>query len=86
MVQPSSMDIPGQEFLNMARLCKLSTGVLYATFLGKLIREAQQDPHLRDAMKGVGQIIYTGVALQKEEEAWAFANNMNIVVCTYSCA
>ena len=86
MVQPSSMDIPGQEFLNMARICKLSTGVLYATFLGKLIREAQQDPHLRDAMKGVGQIIYTGVSLQKEEEAWAFANNVNIMVRNYSCA
>ncbi|TFK91211.1 acetyl-CoA synthetase-like protein [Polyporus arcularius HHB13444] len=79
MVQTSSMDIPDKEFLNIVRLHRLSTVVLYATFLGRLINSAQQDPEMKDALKSIDQIIHTGVALHKEEEEWAYANGIKIV-------
>ena len=80
MVQTSSMDIPEKEFLNLVRMQKLSTAVLYATFLGRLINAAQQDSGLKDALKSLEQIIHTGVALHKEEEDWAYANGLKIMV------
>ncbi|KAI0720832.1 acetyl-CoA synthetase-like protein [Cerioporus squamosus] len=79
MVQTSSMDIPEKEFINAVRMHKLSTAVLYATFLGRLINSAQQDPELKDALKSLEQIIHTGVALHKEEEEWAYANGLKII-------
>ncbi len=83
MVQTSSMDIPDKEFLNIVRMHRLSTVVLYATFLGRLINSAQQDTEMKDALKSIDQIIHTGVALHKEEEEWAYANGIKIVVCDF---
>ncbi|KAI0742021.1 acetyl-CoA synthetase-like protein [Daedaleopsis nitida] len=78
VVQSSSMAMKVPEFVNMTRECGLNVLVLYATFLADLIRAARADPAVKEALQGLHQILHTGVALNKEEEEWAFENKIRI--------
>ena len=75
-----AMKVP--EFVNMTRECSLTVLVLYATFLSDLIRAGREDPAVRDALQSLNQIIHTGVALNKEDEEWAYEHKLRITVCT----
>ena len=78
--QTSSMSVGPQELLGLIRVCKLNTLGLYATFLSDLISAARSDPEIGAALKGLRQIVHTGVALNKDNEDWAYANGLNIIV------
>ncbi|KAI0312670.1 acetyl-CoA synthetase-like protein [Amylostereum chailletii] len=78
VVQPSSMAIPAPELVAMIRVCSLNPLALYATFLSNLIREAKKDANIKYALQNLDQIIHTGVALNKEDEEWAHANDIKI--------
>ena len=80
VVQSSSMAMKVPEFVGMTRECGLNVLVLYATFLADLIRAARVDPAVKEALQGLHQILHTGVALNKEEEEWAFENKIRITV------
>ncbi|KAH9848342.1 acetyl-CoA synthetase-like protein [Lenzites betulinus] len=79
VAQSSGMAIPPPEFVGLANLCKLTILVLYAPFLSTLIRAAQKDPAVKDALLGLNQVCHTGVALNKEDEEWAYANGVRIM-------
>ncbi|EJF57818.1 acetyl-CoA synthetase-like protein [Dichomitus squalens] len=79
IAQSSSMAMPAREFVNMTRECSLSLLVLYATFLSDLIRVARVDSTVADALKGLNQIVHTGVALNKQDEEWAYQNDLKIM-------
>ncbi|KAI0312049.1 acetyl-CoA synthetase-like protein [Amylostereum chailletii] len=79
VAQSSSMSTPPAEFLGLVRVCSLTRLVQYATFLSDLIRAAQQDEDIKEALKGLTEILHTGVALNKEDEEWARANGIKIV-------
>lgn len=79
-MQSSSMAIKIPEFVNMVRECGLTVLVLYATFLADVIRAAKEDATVKDALKSLNQIIHTGVALNKDQEEWAYENGIRITV------
>ncbi|KAI8976643.1 acetyl-CoA synthetase-like protein [Trametes punicea] len=79
LAQTSSMAVSPQEFLGLVRVCGLTRLILYATFLSEIIRTAKQDAAVRDALKGLRQIFHTGVALNKEDEEWAYENGLRII-------
>ncbi|KAI0764537.1 acetyl-CoA synthetase-like protein [Trametes elegans] len=79
MVQTSSMAATAEEFLALVRVCGLTRLILFATFLANIIRAARTDPAIRDALKDLRQIFHTGVALNKEDEQWAYDNGLRII-------
>lgn len=79
------MAVSPQEFLGLVQVCGLTRLILYATFLSEIIRTGKKDEVIRDALKGLRQIFHTGVALNKEDEAWAYENGLRIIVCPFLC-
>lgn len=53
---------------------------MYATFLSEIIRAGKKDETIREALKSLRQIFHTGVALNKEDEAWAYENGLRMIV------
>ncbi|CDO77060.1 hypothetical protein BN946_scf184473.g4 [Trametes cinnabarina] len=78
LVQSSSASIPAQEFVGMTRACGLNRLAVYATFLSKLIKAAKEDDAVQNALKGLHDIVHTGVSLPKEDEEWAFKNGLTV--------
>lgn len=68
----------------MTRACSLNRLAVYATFLSSLIRAAKQDDTVKLALQTLRDIFHTGVALNKEDEGWAYANGLKVIVRT-SC-
>ncbi|EIW55359.1 acetyl-CoA synthetase-like protein [Trametes versicolor FP-101664 SS1] len=79
LAQSSSMAVSPQEFLGLVQVCGLTRLILYATFLSEIIRAAKKDETIRDGLKGLRQIFHTGVALNKEDEAWAYENGLRMI-------
>ncbi|KIP05680.1 hypothetical protein PHLGIDRAFT_119584 [Phlebiopsis gigantea 11061_1 CR5-6] len=77
-VQTSRPDIGAEEFLAMVRQCGLNRLLQYASWLSALISEARQNGEVLEAMQGLRQVVYTGVSMNPEDEAWALANGIPI--------
>ena len=82
MVQTSGTGISVDEFLGLTRVCRLTGLALFATFLANLIRAARKDDVILDALKGLQWIVHAGVALNKEEEEWAYEQGIKLMVFT----
>ncbi|KAF9027544.1 acetyl-CoA synthetase-like protein [Hymenopellis radicata] len=80
MVQTSSMGMSTEELLTITMHCGVNQVVLYAPFLASHIRNAKDSPEVLEILRNCRQIIYTGVALNPEEEQWAFLNSLPITV------
>ncbi len=66
----------------MTRACSLNRLAVYATFLSNLIRAAKKDDTVKVALQSLRDIFHTGVALNKEDEEWAYANGLKVIVCS----
>ena len=80
MAQTSSVAISQSEFLGLWRVCGLTHLTIFATFLSNLIRDAQTDPTVKEALQDLQWITHTGVALNKEDEEWAHQQGIRIIV------
>ena len=78
MAQTSSMAVQPRELIGLVRVCGMTILVVYAPFLADLTRAARTDAELLDALKSIKQITHTGVPLNREEEAWAYSQDMNV--------
>lgn len=74
------MSMSSVEMLAMIRTCSLNRLVQYATFVSEHIRIARTSPSVKEALQGLRQILYTGVALDAQDSQWAFANGLRITV------
>ncbi|KAK7052664.1 acetyl-CoA synthetase-like protein [Favolaschia claudopus] len=70
MVQTSKSDFEVDEFLAMLKE-GLNALFLYAPWFSKLLNIAKSDANVLAALQGLSQIIYTGAALNPEDEIWA---------------
>ncbi|KAF7336547.1 putative amp-CoA ligase [Mycena sanguinolenta] len=77
-VQTSSMNMPIAELLDLIKTCGLNRVALYAPFLSRYIKDAQNDPAVLSALQSCRQILHTGVSLNAEDENWAYENGLPI--------
>ncbi|KAF7368498.1 Acetyl-CoA synthetase-like protein [Mycena venus] len=70
LVQTSKSDFELDEFLAMLNE-GLNALFLYAPWFSKLLNIARSNPTVLAALQGMGQINYTGAALNPEDEVWA---------------
>ncbi|KAJ6598423.1 hypothetical protein DFH09DRAFT_1394686 [Mycena vulgaris] len=67
-----------KELMRMVKTCGLNRMATYATFLSVYIKAAQTDPEVLMALQSFRQIVHAGVALNREDEEWAYAHNLPI--------
>ena len=79
-IQPTSLAFSSEELLDMITRCGLNRINQFATFLGHHLRNSKTNPRLLQALIQLDEIHSTGLALGREEEAWAVQNDINIQV------
>lgn len=77
-IQPTSIAFSSEELLDMIARCGLNRLKQFATFLGHHLRNSKTDPKLLQALVRLDEVLYSGLALGSEEEAWAFQNGINL--------
>lgn len=68
----------------MITRCGLNRLRQFATFLSHHLRKSKTDPKLLQALVQLDEVIYSGLALGREEEAWATQNGIKLQVCSDS--
>ena len=81
-IQPTSIAFSSEELLDMIARCGLNRLKQFATFLGHHFRNSKADPKLLQALVQLDEVLYSGLALGREEEAWALQNGVNLQVRT----
>jgi hypothetical protein len=79
MVKTSKSDFELDEFLAMLPQ-GLNALFLYAPWFSKLLNIARTNPTVLAALQGMGQINYTGAALNPEDEIWATEQGIPVTV------
>jgi len=64
----------------MTTRCGLNRFNQFATLLGHHLRNSKTNPRLLQALVQFDEILYAGLALGREEEAWALQNGVNLRV------
>ena len=82
-VQTSKAAIGADEFLAMVKQCGLNRLLQYATWLSALIDVARKNDEVLKALQGMRQVMYTGLAMNPEDEAWAFAHDIPLTVSNF---
>ncbi|KAJ6544423.1 acetyl-CoA synthetase-like protein [Mycena capillaripes] len=77
LVQTSRPDFEVDEFLGMVD-AGLNAMILYAPWLSKLLNIARSNPTVLAALKGMGQIHFTGAALNPDDEIWAMEQGLPV--------
>ena len=70
----------------MITRCGLNRLRQFSTFLGHHLRNSKTNPKLLQALAQLDEAQYTGLALGREEEAWAIQNGVNLRVSCYTSA
>ncbi|KAJ7661325.1 acetyl-CoA synthetase-like protein [Mycena polygramma] len=80
LIQTSKPDFDVDEFLAMVDE-GLNAMILYAPWLSKLLDIARENPTVLTALENMGQINYTGAALNPDDEIWATEQGILVTSC-----
>ncbi|KAI1793885.1 acetyl-CoA synthetase-like protein [Ganoderma leucocontextum] len=80
-IQPTQLPFSSNELLDMVHRCGLNRLNQFASFLGTHLRNARSNPALLAALASLDELLYTGLPLAVEEEAWSYANGILIKNC-----
>ena len=79
-IQPTTLAFSCEELLDMTARCGLNRLKQFATFLGHHLRSSKTNPKLLQALIQLDEVLYSGLALGREEEDWAFQNGIDLRV------
>ena len=79
-IQPTTIAFSSEELLDMIARCGLNRLRQFATFLGHQLRNSKTDSKLLQALVQLDEVVYSGLALGREEEAWAVQNGIKLQV------
>ncbi|KAF7424658.1 hypothetical protein PC9H_009968 [Pleurotus ostreatus] len=78
VVQPTVLAFPSEELVDMITRCGLNRLNQFATYLTIHLKNSRRDPKLLSLLAQLDEILYTGLPLNRDEEAWAYQNNLNL--------
>ncbi len=82
VIQPSIIAFSSTELVDMVHRCGLNRLRQFAAFLAMQIRSAQKDPKFLSVLVGLDEVLFTGMPLPRDEEEWAYGNNVPLKVCS----
>jgi hypothetical protein len=64
----------------MVSRCSLNRLNQFAAFLAAHLRESRTDSKLLSTLSAVDEVLYSGLPLPRDEEAWAYKNGIQLKV------
>lgn len=80
VVQPTVLAFPSDELVDMITRCGLNRLNQFATYLTIHLKNSRRDVKLLSLLTQLDEILYTGLPLNRDEEAWAYQNHLNLRV------
>ncbi|TCD69976.1 hypothetical protein EIP91_005565 [Steccherinum ochraceum] len=77
-IQPTKIAFSSEELLDMVNRCRLNRLNQFATFLAAHLRASRQNPKLLQTLAGFDEVLYSGLALPRDEEEWAYQNGIRL--------
>lgn len=77
-IQPTKITFDSAELVDMITRCRLNRLNQFATFLAMHLRASKQDRKLLNMLSQLDEILYSGLALPREEEDWAYKNGISL--------
>ena len=65
-IQPAKVPYGADEFMDMVKLCGLNRINIYSPPLTNLLRQAKENRQLFDALTGLDEVLYSGLALPQD--------------------
>ncbi|KAG5220182.1 amp- ligase [Salix suchowensis] len=78
VVLPTVLAFPSEELVDMITRCGLNRLNQFATYLSIHLKNSRRDAKLLSLLAQLDEILYTGLPLNRDEEAWAYQNNLNL--------
>lgn len=77
-IQPTKIAFSSSELVDMIDRCGLNRLNQFATFLVTQLRNANKDPELLARMQNLDEVLYSGLALPRDDEEWAYKHGLRI--------
>jgi acyl-coenzyme A synthetase/AMP-(fatty) acid ligase len=77
-IQPTTISFSSEELVAMITGLSLNRLNQFATFLGMQLRNSKRDPKLLEYLVNLDEVLYSGLALGREEEEWALRNGIRL--------
>ncbi|KAF8214043.1 hypothetical protein K438DRAFT_1956145 [Mycena galopus ATCC 62051] len=78
LVQPVATPYTSDQLVDMIHHCGLNRLNIFGSFLSNHLRNSRLDPKLLEKLAGLDEIVYTGLPLPREEEAWAYSQGVKL--------
>ncbi|KAI0331939.1 acetyl-CoA synthetase-like protein [Cubamyces sp. BRFM 1775] len=75
-IQPTTVAFSSNELIDMVHRCRLNRLNQFATFLAMHLRNSRTNPALLAVLKQLDELLYSGLPLAPEEEAWAYSHGL----------
>jgi acyl-coenzyme A synthetase/AMP-(fatty) acid ligase len=75
-IQPTQLAFSTDELMDMIVRCRMNRLNQFAPLLSVNIRAAQQNPKFLSLLQGLDEILYSGLALPQDTEAWAYSQGL----------
>lgn len=75
-IQPTKIVFSSRELMEMVTRCRLNRLNQFATFLVTHLRASRTDAKLLATLQGLDEVLYSGLALPQEDEAYAYQHNI----------
>ncbi|KAH9922993.1 acetyl-CoA synthetase-like protein [Amylocystis lapponica] len=76
VVQPTCIAFTSDELLDMIRCCGVNRLMQFASFLSTHLRNSRDNSKLLGVLQGLDEVLYSGLALPREDEEWAYRNGI----------
>ncbi|CCL98984.1 uncharacterized protein FIBRA_00992 [Fibroporia radiculosa] len=76
VIAPTTIGFSSDEMVDMIDKCGLNCLTQFAPFLAIHLRNARENPVILQKLKSLEEVMYAGVALSAEDEAWARQNGI----------
>jgi acyl-coenzyme A synthetase/AMP-(fatty) acid ligase len=77
-IQPTKIAFSSFELTEMITRCGLNRLYQFATFLATHLRASRKDPNLLRLLQHLDQVLYSGLALPREDEQWALQQGLRL--------
>lgn len=77
-IQPTKIAFSSDELLDMVTRCRMNRLNQFATFLAAHLRASRHNPKLLKTLQEFDEVLYSGLALPKDEEEWAYQNGIKL--------
>jgi acyl-coenzyme A synthetase/AMP-(fatty) acid ligase len=78
VIQPTVIGFSPEELVDMIQRCHLNRLRQFAAFLAMQLRASRHDTKLLSLLAGLDEVLFTGMALPREDEEWAYHSGLPI--------